>query len=48
MAELTINTSDIAEVLKKNLEGFKPDMSISQVGRILEQLHRRAMPQDMR
>src|SRR3954464_7857154 len=36
MAELTINTSDIAEVLKKNLEGFKPDMSISQVGRILE------------
>src|SRR6476620_8872289 len=36
MAELTINTSDIADVLKKNLEGFKPDMSISQVGRILE------------
>src|SRR6476619_3853698 len=36
MAELTINTSDIAEVLKRNLEGFKPDMSISQVGRILD------------
>src|SRR3954471_5831113 len=36
MAELTINTSDIADVLKKNLEGFQPDMSISQVGRILE------------
>src|SRR4051794_37035631 len=36
MAELTINTSDIADVLKKNLEGFKPDMSVSQVGRILE------------
>src|SRR6195256_3926447 len=36
MAELTINTSDIAEVLKRNLEGFKPDMSISQVGRVLE------------
>ena len=36
MAELTINTSDIAAALKKNLEGFKPDMSISQVGRILE------------
>src|SRR4051794_33810850 len=36
MAELTINTSDIAEALKKNLEGFKPDMSVSQVGRILE------------
>src|SRR5690242_1466067 len=36
MAELTINTSDIAEALKKNLDGFHPDMSISQVGRILE------------
>src|SRR5690242_12038376 len=36
MAELTINTSDIAEALKRNLEGFTPDMSISQVGRILE------------
>jgi F-type H+-transporting ATPase subunit alpha len=36
MAELTINTADIADVLKRNLEGFKPDMSISQVGRILE------------
>ncbi len=36
MAELTINTGDIAEVLKRNLEGFKPDMSVSQVGRILE------------
>src|SRR3954466_13280168 len=36
MAELTINTSDIADVLRKNLEGFKPDMSISQVGRVLE------------
>src|SRR5919112_5883544 len=36
MAELTINTSDIADALKKNLEGFKPDMSVSQVGRVLE------------
>src|SRR5438270_2506488 len=36
MAELTINTSDIADVLRKNLSDFKPDMSISQVGRILE------------
>ena len=36
MAELTINTADIAAALEKNLEGFKPDMSISQVGRILE------------
>ena len=36
MAELTINTSDIAAALEKNLADFKPDMSISQVGRILE------------
>src|SRR5262249_59159762 len=36
MAELTINTDDIASVLEKNLANFKPDMSISQVGRILE------------
>src|SRR5579885_1030292 len=36
MAELTINTSDIASVLEKHLKDFKPDMSISQVGRILE------------
>src|SRR3954470_20448339 len=36
MAELTINTSDIADVLRRNLEGFEPDMSVSQVGRILE------------
>ena len=36
MAELTINTADIAAALEKNLADFKPDMSISQVGRILE------------
>src|SRR4051794_279036 len=36
MAELTINTTDIASVLQRNLEGFKPDISLSQVGRILE------------
>src|SRR5437763_4713052 len=36
MAELTINTADIASALKKNLSDFKPDMSYSQVGRILE------------
>ncbi|HEX2384125.1 MAG TPA: F0F1 ATP synthase subunit alpha [Acidimicrobiales bacterium] len=36
MAELTINTADIAAALEKNLSDFKPDMSISQVGRILE------------
>ncbi len=36
MAELTINTSDIAAALRKNLEGYKPDLSQAQVGRILE------------
>jgi F-type H+-transporting ATPase subunit alpha len=36
MAELTINTTDIAAALQRNLEGFKPDISLSQVGRILE------------
>ncbi len=36
MAELTISTADIAAALKKNLEDFKPDVSLSQVGRILE------------
>jgi F-type H+-transporting ATPase subunit alpha len=36
MSELTINASDIAEALRKNLEGFTPDVSMAQVGRILE------------
>ncbi|MGH9244257.1 MAG: F0F1 ATP synthase subunit alpha [Acidimicrobiales bacterium] len=36
MAELTINTSDIAEALKKNLDGFTPEVSMAQVGRVLE------------
>src|SRR5438477_11727894 len=36
MAELTINPADITAALKKNLDGFKPDVSLSQVGRILE------------
>ena len=36
MAELTINTADITAALRKNLEGFKPDMSAAQVGRVLE------------
>jgi F-type H+-transporting ATPase subunit alpha len=36
MAELTINTEDIAAALRKNLEGFTPDVSLSQVGRVLE------------
>jgi F-type H+/Na+-transporting ATPase subunit alpha len=36
MAELTINTADIAAALRKNLEDFKPDVSTAQVGRITE------------
>src|SRR5215510_2601607 len=36
MAELTINTADIAEALRKNLEGFKPDVETAQVGRVTE------------
>ncbi len=36
MAELTINTDDIAAALRKNLEGYKPDLSQARVGRILE------------
>ena len=27
MAELTINTEDITAALRKNLEGFKPDLA---------------------
>ena len=36
MAELTINTADITAALRKNLEGFKPDLVAAQVGRVLE------------
>ena len=36
MAELTINTADIAAALRKNLEGFKPDVETAQVGRVTE------------
>jgi F-type H+-transporting ATPase subunit alpha len=36
MAELTINTADIAAALKKNLEGFSPDLAANQVGRVIE------------
>src|ERR671919_2595857 len=36
MAELTINTADIAEALRKNLEDFKPSVETAQVGRITE------------
>src|SRR5688572_23295957 len=36
MAELTINTADIAAALQKNLEGFSPTTSSAQVGRVTE------------
>ena len=36
MAELTINTDDITAALRKNLEGFTPDMEAAQVGRVIE------------
>ena len=36
MAELTINTSDITSALKRNLDGFKPSVEATQVGRVLE------------
>jgi F-type H+-transporting ATPase subunit alpha len=36
MAELTINTADIAAALKKNLEGFTPSVEQTQVGRVVE------------
>jgi F-type H+-transporting ATPase subunit alpha len=36
MAELTINTADIAEALRKNLADFKPDVETAQVGRVTE------------
>ena len=36
MSELTINTADIAEAIRKNLAGFTPSLEQSQVGRVLE------------
>jgi F-type H+-transporting ATPase subunit alpha len=36
MAELTISTADITEALRKNLEGFSPELEATQVGRVLE------------
>ncbi|NNN21192.1 MAG: F0F1 ATP synthase subunit alpha [Acidimicrobiales bacterium] len=36
MAELTIQAADIAAALKKNVEGFHPDVAIEQIGRITE------------
>jgi len=36
MAELTINTADISAAIRKNLEGFTPDVSLTTVGRVVE------------
>jgi F-type H+-transporting ATPase subunit alpha len=36
MAELTINTADISAAIRKNLEGFAPDVELTQVGRVIE------------
>ena len=36
MAELTINTAEIAAAIQKNLEGFEPGLEQTQVGRVLE------------
>jgi F-type H+/Na+-transporting ATPase subunit alpha len=36
MAELTINTADIAAALRKNLEDFRPEVETAQVGRVTE------------
>src|SRR5437588_467422 len=36
MAELTIDATDIAAVLRKNVEGFHPEVDRAQVGRVLE------------
>lgn len=36
MADLNIKTEDIAAALRANLEGFKPTLEATQVGRILE------------
>ncbi|MFZ4516872.1 MAG: F0F1 ATP synthase subunit alpha [Microthrixaceae bacterium] len=36
MAELTINTADITAAIKKNLDGFTPDVELTQVGRVVE------------
>ena len=36
MAELTINTADIASALRKNLEDWKPALEAAQVGRVTE------------
>jgi F-type H+-transporting ATPase subunit alpha len=36
MPELTINATDITAAIRKNLEGFQPDVALTKVGRIVE------------
>jgi F-type H+/Na+-transporting ATPase subunit alpha len=36
MADMTINTADIAAALRANLEGFSPTLESTQVGRVIE------------
>jgi F-type H+/Na+-transporting ATPase subunit alpha len=36
MAELTFNPQDITAALRKNLEGYSPEMEMARVGRIIE------------
>ena len=36
MAELTIDTGAIAEAIRRNLEGFQPEVELAQVGRVTE------------
>jgi F-type H+/Na+-transporting ATPase subunit alpha len=36
MAELTISTADITAALRKNLEGYSPELEARQVGRVME------------
>jgi len=36
VSELTIDAADIAAVLRKSVEGFKPSIESEQVGRVLE------------
>src|SRR5438876_6054663 len=36
MSELTINTNEIAEILRRHLEGYRPSLETQRVGRITE------------
>ena len=36
MAELTIDTGAIAQAIRRNLEGFQPEVELAQVGRVTE------------